>query len=102
MSRRLSLLSVLLISQSVGLVMVVPAVLMSDQAPVDGPARLSAVGGSLAGLGGVAALYRALAIGVVRISAPISPTRAVFPVAVGGLRGGTTSGWPGGGLVIAH
>ena len=100
-SRRLSLLSVLLISQSVGLVMVVPAVLMSDQAPVDGPARLSAIGGSLAGLVGIAALYRAIAIGVVSIAAPISATGAVIPVAVGALRGETTSGWQEIGMVLA-
>ncbi len=100
-SRRLSLLSVLLISQSVGLVMVVPAVLMSDQAPVDGPARLSAIGGSLAGLVGIAGLYRAIAIGVVSIAAPISATGAVIPVAVGALRGETTSGWQEIGMVLA-
>src|SRR5438876_1431468 len=100
-SRRLSLLSVLLISQSVGLVMVLPAVLMSDQAPVDGPARLSAIGGSLAGLVGIAALYRAIAIGVVSIAAPISATGAVIPVAVGALRGETTSGWQEIGMVLA-
>ena len=100
-SRRLSLVSVLLVSQSVGLVMVVPAVLLSNQAPVDGPARLSAIGGSLAGLIGIAALYRAIAIGVVSIAAPISATGAVIPVAVGMLRGETASGWQALGAVLA-
>ena len=100
-SRRLSLVSVLLVSQSVGLVMVVPAVLMSDQAPVDGPARLSAIGGSLAGLIGIAALYRAIAVGVVSIAAPISATGAVIPVAVGVLRGETASGWQAIGVGLA-
>ena len=79
----------------------VPAVLVSDQAPVDGPARLSAIGGSLAGLVGIAALYRAIAIGVVSIAAPISATGAVIPVAVGALRGETTSGWQEIGMVLA-
>src|SRR5438105_1812223 len=102
MSRRLSLLSVPLISQSVGLVMVVPAVLVSDQAPVDGPARLSAIGGSIAGLIGIAALYRAIAVGVASIAAPISATGAVIPVAVGALRGETTSGWQEIGMVLAN
>ena len=100
-SRRLSLVSVLLVSQSVGLAMVVPAVLLSNQAPVDGPARLSAIGGSLAGLIGIAALYRAIAIGVVSIAAPISATGAVIPVAVGMLRGETASGWQAIGAVLA-
>ena len=81
-SRRLSVLSVLLISQSVGLVMVVPAVLLSGQAPVDGPARLSAIGGSLAGLIGIAALYRAIAVGVASIAAPnqAAPVPAGAPI----------------------
>ena len=100
-SRRLSLLSVLLVSQSVGLVMVVPAVLLSNQAPVDGPARLSAIAGSLAGLIGIAALYRAIAVGVVSIAAPISATGAVIPVAVGMLRGETASSWQALGAVLA-
>jgi uncharacterized membrane protein len=92
-SRRLSVLSVLLISQSVGLAMVVPAVLASTQAPVEVPARLSAIAGSLAGLIGIAALYRAIAVGVASIAAPISATGAVIPVAIGVLRGETTSSW---------
>ena len=100
-SRRLSVLSVLLISQSVGLVMVVPAVLLSGQAPVDGPARLSAIGGSLAGLIGIAALYRAIAVGVASIAAPISATGAAVPVAVGLLRGEPTSAGQEIGIALA-
>jgi drug/metabolite transporter (DMT)-like permease len=100
-SRRLSVLSVLLLSQSVGLVMVVPAVLASGQAPVDGPARLSAIGGSVAGLIGIAALYRAIAVGVASIAAPISATGAAIPVAVGVLRGEPTSVWQEIGIALA-
>jgi drug/metabolite transporter (DMT)-like permease len=90
-SRRRSLLSVLLLSQAVGLLMVVPAVALSGQAPLEGAARLSAIGGSLAGLVGIAALYRAIAVGVASVAAPISATGAAIPVAVGLVRGEPTS-----------
>jgi drug/metabolite transporter (DMT)-like permease len=46
-----------------------------------------AVGGSLMGLLGIAALYRAMAIGSLSIVAPISATGAALPVVLGLLRG---------------
>jgi uncharacterized membrane protein len=73
-SRRLPPLWVLLLSQAVGLVMVAPAAFLSGQPPVEGAARVAAVGGSIAGLIGIAAFYRAIAIGVASIAAPISAT----------------------------
>jgi drug/metabolite transporter (DMT)-like permease len=100
-SRRLSIIAVLLISQAVGLIMVVPAILMSDQPPVDGPARVSAIAGSIAGLIGIAALYRAIAIGMASIAAPISATGAAIPVVVGYLRGEPTSAWQEVGIALA-
>jgi drug/metabolite transporter (DMT)-like permease len=90
-SRRLSLLWVLLLSQAVGLVLVAPAAFLSGQPPVEGAARLTAIGGSIAGLIGIAAFYRAIAIGVASIAAPISAAGATIPVAVGFLRGDPTS-----------
>src|ERR671938_368844 len=78
-SRKLPLAWVLLLSQAVGLVMVAPAVLLSGQAPVEGAARASAIGGSIAGLIGIAAFYRALAIGVASIAAPISASGVAIP-----------------------
>lgn len=100
-SRRLSILAVLLISQSVGLVMVAPAVLSSNQAPIQGPASLAAIGGSIAGLIGIAALYRAIAVGVASIAAPISATGAAIPVAVGLLRGEPTTAGQEAGIALA-
>src|SRR5438270_14099438 len=78
-SRQRSVLTVLLLSQAVGLLIVAPAVALSGQPPVEGAARLSAIGGSVAGLVGVAALYRAIAVGVASIAAPISATGAAIP-----------------------
>src|SRR5262249_27834335 len=44
-------------------------------------------GGSFTGLIGIAALYRAIALGVASIAAPISGTGAVLPVVFGLVRG---------------
>ena len=86
-SRRLALLWVLLVTQAVGLALVAPLALRSGQ-PALGPyGLLAAVAGSLSGLVGIAALYRAIALGVASIAAPISATGAVLPVAWGLLRG---------------
>src|SRR5919202_3331470 len=90
-SRKLPLLWVLLLSQAVGLLMVAPAALLSGEPPVEGAARATAIGGSIAGLIGIAAFYRAIAIGVASIAAPISAAGVSIPVAVGFLRGDPTS-----------
>lgn len=100
-SRQRSVLTVLLLSQAVGLLIVAPAVALSGQPPVEGAARLSAIGGSVAGLVGVAALYRAIAVGVASIAAPISATGAAIPVAVGLFRGEPTSGAHLAGVALA-
>src|SRR5919199_3507729 len=100
-SRKLSLLWVLLLSQAVGLVMVAPAALLSGQPPVEGAARVTAIGGSIAGLVGIAAFYRAIAIGVASIAAPISASGAAIPVAIGFLRGDPTSLGQQVGVVLA-
>lgn len=57
--------------------------------------------GSLAGLVGVAALYRAIALGVASIAAPISSTGAILPVAFGLLRGEHTSLLQNAGMALA-
>jgi uncharacterized membrane protein len=44
---------------------------------------LTAMAGSLAGLVGIAGLYRAITLGVASIAAPISATGAILPVAFG-------------------
>ena len=44
---------------------------------------LTAMAGSLAGLVGIAGLYRAITLGVASIAAPISATGAILPVGFG-------------------
>jgi drug/metabolite transporter (DMT)-like permease len=55
--------------------------------PFDSHAVLAAVFGSLSGLIGIAGLYRAIALGVGSIAAPISATGAALPVVFGLARG---------------
>lgn len=85
--RRLAVLTVLFVSQAIGLALLLPVVLAGG-AP---PASLSSVLlGALAGLFNVialAALYRGLAGGKMGIVAPIAATDAVIPVAFGLLHG---------------
>jgi drug/metabolite transporter (DMT)-like permease len=86
-SRRLPLLWVLFFTQLVGLVVVLPFAVARGAPPFDNAAVAAAMLGSLSGLIGIAALYRAIALGVASVAAPISATGAVLPVAFGLLRG---------------
>jgi drug/metabolite transporter (DMT)-like permease len=90
-SRRLALEWVLFATQLVGLAIVLPFALARGVPNFDGLTVAYAIGGSLAGLIGIAALYRAIALGVASIAAPISGTGAVLPVALGLARGEPTS-----------
>jgi len=86
-SRYLPLASVMLISQTVGLVMLLPLALVHGWPPFDAPSYAFAMAGSAAGLIGIGALYRGMAVGSISIVAPISATGAVVPVVFGLLRG---------------
>jgi len=86
-SKRLALVWVLLCTQCVGLAAVLPVALARELPAFDTSTVLFAIGGSLSGLIGIAALYRAIALGVASIAAPISGTGAVLPVLFGLLRG---------------
>jgi drug/metabolite transporter (DMT)-like permease len=90
-SRRLPLLWVLLATQLVGLAVVLPIAALRTGPEFDTPTLIAAIGGSLAGLVGIAALYRAIALGVASIAAPISATGAALPVVFGLLRGEPTT-----------
>jgi drug/metabolite transporter (DMT)-like permease len=90
-SRRLPLLWVLLITQFVGFVVVTPFALAHGAPPLEPGAVLAAVLGSLSGLVGIAALYRAIALGVGSVAAPISATGAALPVMFGFVRGEPTT-----------
>ncbi|MDQ3992894.1 MAG: EamA family transporter [Actinomycetota bacterium] len=86
-SRRLRLLTVLVISQLAGLTLVAVAVAVLGQSPPDGEHALYAVLAGAAGAVGIAALFRGMAIGAMAVVAPISALGAVIPVVVGVAQG---------------
>ncbi len=90
-ARRLPLLRVMLISQSVGFAAVILVVAVRGQGPPGSERLLAAAAGGLAGVVGLTALYRALAIGTMSIVAPIAATGVCVPVIVG-IAGGERPG----------
>ncbi len=82
-ARRVPLLRVMIISQSVGLVAVVIAVAIRGQGAPGASHLLPAVAGGLLGVVGLTAFYRALAIGTMSIVAPIAATGVCLPVIAG-------------------
>jgi len=86
-SRRVAMAAVLLISQAVGLAMLLPLATLHSAPRLDAPAVGFAMAGSASGLIGITALYRGMAVGAVSIVAPISATGAAVPVLFGLVRG---------------
>lgn len=101
-SRRIAVLTVLVVSQALGLAGVVAwALLTGDPFPGITP-LLPAVGAGAAGLVGLAALYRGFAVGAMGIVAPISAASPLVPLAVDAAHGivpGPVQ-WLGIGLVL--
>lgn len=91
LSRRVAQITVLVLSQLVATLAVIPRIVAE---PI-GPDALPAYGwGVVSGIGaavGVAALYRALAIGTMGVVAPIAALSVLVPVAAG-IVGGDTAG----------
>jgi drug/metabolite transporter (DMT)-like permease len=86
-SRRLAVLAVLAISQAVGLAGVALWVWIAGD-PFPGVSEvLPAAAAGVAGLIGLAALYRGLALGAMGIVAPISAASPLVPLAVDAVRG---------------
>src|SRR5687767_12115264 len=102
-ARRLAVLTVLAVSQAVGLVGVLTwAVLSGDAVP--GLSELApAAGGGIAAMVGLGALYRGFAIGAMGIVAPISAAAPIVPLAVDASRGDIPGAlqWLGVALVVA-
>ena len=82
-SRRLPLLTVLLVVQSAGLASIGLVVAVRGEGPPELEAIGYAVLAGLAGAVGLAGLYRGLAVGSMSVVAPITATGVVVPVAVG-------------------
>ncbi len=80
-ARRLAVLTVLAISQAVGLVGVGLWVLVSGDAFPGFAQLLPAAAGGIAALVGLGALYRGFAIGAMGIVAPISAAAPIVPLA---------------------
>jgi drug/metabolite transporter (DMT)-like permease len=86
-SRYMAAVTVILISQVVGVALLLPLAIIHGWPAFDGPSYGFAMAGSVAGLVGIVAMYRGMAVGSISIVAPISATGAVVPVLFGLLRG---------------
>jgi drug/metabolite transporter (DMT)-like permease len=101
-SRRIAVLTVLCISQAVGLVAVATWVALTGEPFPGVTALLPAVCAGVAVLVGLGAFYRGLAIGAMGVVAPISAAYPLIPLAVDGAQGvaPTTLQWIGAALVF--
>lgn len=86
-SRSVALATVLLFTQAVGFVLMLPLALSHGAPDWQVQTLVYAMGGSVSGLIGIAGLYRGMAVGTVSIVAPISATGAAVPVLFGVLNG---------------
>jgi drug/metabolite transporter (DMT)-like permease len=100
-SRRLPLLSVLLVVQTAGLLSVAVVAAIRGEGPPGREAVAYAMLAGLAGAVGLAALYRGLAVGSMSIVAPITATGVVVPVVVGLATGDELSGAQAAGIALA-
>lgn len=101
-ARRIPVLTVIFVSQSIGLAGLALWIWLGDE-PFPGAGELlPAAGAGVAVLVGVAALYRGLAIGAMGIVAPISAAGPVVPLLVDAANGTSPSAlqWMGTGLVL--
>jgi drug/metabolite transporter (DMT)-like permease len=100
-SRRLQLLTVLVVSQAAGLASLAVLVAVRGEGPPEARYLLYAALAGFAGAIGLAALYRGLAVGSMSIVAPISATAAVIPVVAGLATGERPSAAQGAGIGLA-
>ena len=100
-SRRAHVLTVLVLSQAVGLVGVATWAVASGDAPPGLADILPAVGAGVAGAAGLAALYRGMAIGAMGIVAPISAVSPVVPLGVDLVRGDSPAALQWAGIATA-
>ena len=86
-ARTLPLVTVSLVSQAAGLVLLVGVAVVRGEGPNDTDALVLGVAAGVLGAVGLAALYRALAIGRMSIVAPTAALSGVVPLVWGLLRG---------------
>lgn len=101
-SRRLAVVTVLVVSQAVGLAGLLVWVLVAGDAFPGITELLPAAAAGIAGLVGLGALYRGLAIGAMGIVAPISAASPIVPLTVDAAKGDTPAAlqWLGIALVL--
>lgn len=100
-TRTLSVITVLLGVETFGLLAIVPILLAAGEGPPDTRTLLYASAAGLSGITGLAAFYRALAVGTMSVVAPVAATGVVLPVTVGLIGGDRPSALQGAGLVLA-
>jgi drug/metabolite transporter (DMT)-like permease len=100
-TRRLGLAPVLAIVMPAGLLAGAVVVAVRWQAPPNASFAAWAVATGLLGVGGIAALYRGLALGRMGIVAPIAATAPLIPVVFGLIRGERPSLLQGAGMGLA-
>jgi drug/metabolite transporter (DMT)-like permease len=102
-SRRLAVVTVLVVSQAIGLAGLLLWVAVSREDFPGVGELLPAVGAGIAGLVGLGALYRGLAVGAMGIVAPISAASPLVPLAVDASKGDVPAAlqWLGIALVLA-
>jgi drug/metabolite transporter (DMT)-like permease len=83
MARRMTVLAVIVISQTAGLTVIALAVLLAGEPAPDAEFIPYAAAAGLAGVCGLAAFYRGLATGKMSVVAPISSMAVLVPVVVG-------------------
>jgi drug/metabolite transporter (DMT)-like permease len=101
-TRRLAVVAVLAVSQAIGLAGLLVWVVASDDAFPGVVELLPAAAAGIAGLLGLGALYRGLAVGAMGIVAPISAASPIVPLGVDAAKGDVPSGvqWLGIALVL--
>jgi drug/metabolite transporter (DMT)-like permease len=100
-SRALPLLNVLIASQVTGLVLIAAFVVIRGEGAPGGDFAVFAALSAVAGVTGLAAFYRGLAVGNMGVVAPISACAAVVPVVVGIATGDRPSAAQAVGLALA-
>jgi drug/metabolite transporter (DMT)-like permease len=100
-SRTLALLTVLALSQACGLLAIALVVAARGDGPPAGGEVVYAGLSAFAGLGGLAAFYRGLAVGAMAVVAPIAGVSAIVPVVFGLLTGEEPAALQGAGIALA-
>lgn len=101
LSRRVPLLTVLLLSQTVGVIAVLPRLLIEEPAGELGPALLWGVVGGFGVAVGVSSLYQALATGTMGVVAPLAALSVVVPLVAGLFAGDALGPLLGLGMAVA-